>query len=107
MPLTRDFKETIRARAQRDERFRIALLKEAADCLLAGDMETGRAVLRNYVHATVGFDELARATSKSPKSLMRMLGRGGNPHAANLFAILSYLQKRARVRLEVRARSSA
>jgi hypothetical protein len=104
MPLTRDFKETVRARAQRDERFRIALLKEAADCFLGGDLDTGRAVLRDYVHATVGFEHLARATAKSPKSLMRMLGPGGNPQVSNLFAILSYLQKQARVKLEVIAR---
>lgn len=106
MPLTRDFKETVRARAQRDERFRIALLREAADSFLAGDVETGRAVLRDYVHATVGFEALARATAKSPKSLMRMLGPGGNPQVSNLFAILSYLQKRAKVKLETVARES-
>lgn len=104
MPLTRDFKETVRARAQRDERFRVALLREAADSLLAGDLEAGRAVLRDYVHATVGFHELARATAKSPKSLMRMLSRGGNPQTSNLLAVLSYLQKQANVRLETVAR---
>ncbi len=100
MPQTRDFTGAIRARAQRDASFRVALLREAADCLLAGDLETGRAVLRDYVHATVGFEELARATAKSPKSLMRMLSSGGNPQLANFLAILSYLQKQANVRLE-------
>lgn len=104
MPLTREFKETVRARAQRDERFRVSLLREAAECFLAGDLDTGRAVLRDYVHATVGFEQLARATSKSPKSLMRMLGPGGNPQVSNLCAILAYLQKQARVSLEVVAR---
>lgn len=104
MALTRRFKKTLRARTQRDERFRIALLREAADSFLAADLETGRAVLRDYVHATVGFEELARATAKSAKTLMRMLGRGGNPQASDLFAILSYLQKRANVRLETVAR---
>jgi len=101
---TRDFNETVRARAQRDEPFRIALLREAADCFLAGDLETGRAVLRDCVHATVGFEELARATAKSPKSLMRMLGPGGNPQVSNLLAILAYLQKQAHIRLKTVAR---
>ena len=32
MPLTKDFKETIQARARRDSAFRKALLKEAIDC---------------------------------------------------------------------------
>ncbi len=104
MPATRDFGETTRARIQRDERFRVALLREAADCFLAGDLKTGRAVLRDYVHATVGFEEVARATAKSPKSLMRMLGSGGNPQVSSLFAILTYLQKHAKVKLETVAR---
>jgi hypothetical protein len=101
MPLTKDFKETVRARARRDRRFRQALLSEAADCFLAGDVATGKTVLRDYVHATVGFEELGRATKKSPKSLLRMLGPTGNPQASNLFAILEYLQKREHIRLAV------
>lgn len=78
MPLTRDFKETIQERASRDARFREALLKEAVDALLSGDVETGKTVLRNYINATVGFDKLATVTKKSSKSLMRMLGPKGN-----------------------------
>jgi DNA-binding phage protein len=101
MPLTKDFKETIRARAQRDRRFREALLKEATDCFLAGDVDTGKAILRDYVHATVGFDELSRVTRKPSKSLMRMLGPKGNPQASNLFAILDYLQLKENIRLTV------
>ena len=77
MPLTRDFKETIQERASRDAGFREALLKEAVDALLSGDVETGKTVLRNYINATVGFDKLATVTKKSPKSLMRMLGPKG------------------------------
>jgi hypothetical protein len=79
MPLTRDFKETIQERASRDARFREALLKEAVDALLSGDVETGKTVLRNYINATVGFDKLATVTKKSSKSLMQMLGPKGNP----------------------------
>jgi len=101
MPLTRNFKDTVRARARRDRQFREALLSEAADCFLAGDVDTGKSVLRDYVHATVGFEELGRATKKSPKSLLRMLGPKGNPQASNLFAILDYLQKKERIRLAV------
>lgn len=104
MPLTRDFNETVRARAQRNRRFRVALLSEAADCFLAADFETGKCALRDYVDATVGFEELGRATKKSPKSLLRMLGPAGNPLASNLFAILGYLQKKERIRLAVTGR---
>jgi len=41
----------------------------------------GKSVLRDYVNATVGIDELSAATRKSPKSLMRMFGPDGNPQA--------------------------
>jgi DNA-binding phage protein len=103
MPLTRDFKETVQARARRDAGFRKALLREALDCMLAGDVETGKIVLRDYINATVGFEELAGVTHKSPKSLMRMLGPSGNPQASNLFEIVTYLQKNEGLRLTTRA----
>ena len=52
MVLTRSFKETIKARADRDPEFRAALLREAAELLLAGDVETGRVLMRDYVNVT-------------------------------------------------------
>ena len=47
MALTRDFKDTVKARAERDPKFRAALLTEAVEQMLAGDMVTGKAVLRD------------------------------------------------------------
>src|SRR6266568_7244281 len=79
MALTRDFKETIRARVQRDAAFRKELLREAVESFLSGDVETGKTVLRDYTNATIGFNDLARVTRHSPKSLMRMFGPSGNP----------------------------
>ncbi len=49
MALTRDFKETIQARAARDPRFRRELLKEGVQCLLSGEVDTGKNVLRDYI----------------------------------------------------------
>jgi len=69
MPLTRDFKETIQARVKNDPAFRERLLSEALDSFISGDVETGKIVLRDYINATLGFDELAKVTKKSPKSL--------------------------------------
>jgi hypothetical protein len=103
MALTRDFKETIQARVERDPAFREELLKEGVECLLSGDMDTGKAVLRDYINATIGFEELGNLTDKSPKSLMRMLGPKGNPQARNLFEIIGYLQKREDLHFEIRA----
>ena len=88
MALTRDFKETIQARVKRDPAFREALLKEGVECLLSGDVETGKTVLRDYINATIGFEALGDLTDKSPKSLMRMFGPKGNPQARNLFEII-------------------
>jgi DNA-binding phage protein len=101
--LTRDFKETIQARARRDPAFRKELLREAVESFLSGDVEIGKTVLRDYIHATVGFSELAVETNHSPKSLMRMLGPSGNPQARNLFEIVHYLQQKEKVRFRVHA----
>jgi hypothetical protein len=107
MALTKDFKETIQARAQRDSAFRKALLQEGIECLLAGDVDTGRAVLRDYINATIGFEELSEVFGKSSRSLMRMFGPKGNPQAGNLFAVIGYLQEREGIHLEVKARKVA
>jgi AraC-like DNA-binding protein len=107
MALTKDFKVTIQARAQRDSALRKALLQEGIECLLAGDIDTGKAVLRDYINATVGFEELSQVFGKSSKSLMRMFGPKGNPQATNLFAVIGYLQEREGVHREVKARKVA
>ena len=103
MSLTRHFKETIQARIGRDPAFREALLKEGVECLLSGDVETGKAVLRDYINATIGFEALGGLTDKSPKSLMRMFGPNGNPQARNLFEIIRCLQAYEGLRLTVRS----
>jgi DNA-binding phage protein len=104
MPLTKRFKETVQARVRRDPAFRDALLTEAVEALLEGDVATGKAVLRDYINATVGFEELANVVGTPPKSLMRMFGSRGNPTAGNLFSVIGHLQRQSGVQLEVRAR---
>jgi hypothetical protein len=101
MVLTKDFKDTIKDRVERDPAFREELLKEGIECLLTGDVDTGKAVLRDYINATIGFDALGTATDRSPKSLMRMFGPKGNPQARNLFEIIAYLQQHESIHLKV------
>src|SRR5215475_799860 len=101
MPLTREFKDTVKARAGRDPAFREALLTEAVEQLLAGELEDGKAVLRDYINATIGFEGLAKATGTPPKSLMRMLGPKGNPRASNLLGVISALQQVSGLHLAV------
>jgi hypothetical protein len=76
---TRESRKTVLARAQRDARFRQALFTEAINGYLAGDTRSGKAILRDLVNATVGFEALAAAVNKSSKSLHRMLAPHGNP----------------------------
>ena len=103
MPLTRDFKETIRDRVQRDPKFRKELLREGLQAMLAGEVDVAKTILRDYINATVGFTGLAEATHIPSKSLMRMFGPDGNPRAENLFEVVSFLQHREGVRFQIKA----
>ena len=95
MAVTRDFKELVQKRIARDPAFADALLREGIDTMLAGDVDTGKAILRDYIKATIGFEKVGAATRTPAKSLIRMLGPRGNPQARNLFSIIGYLQKQA------------
>ena len=70
--------------------------------MLAGDTETGKTLLRDYINATMGFEKLGSLVAKSPKSLMRMFSPSGNPTANNLFGIISTLQKKEGVQFELK-----
>ena len=56
--LTRDFKETVQARARCDRAFCQVLLEEVVAALLQGDLATGKAILSDYINATIGFEAL-------------------------------------------------
>ncbi len=104
---TRRFSETVKADLQTSAKFRRALLGEAISCMVSGDVDTGKIVLREYVNGTIGFPALGEALGRSPKSLMRMLGPTGNPQARNLFEIVAHLQKIDGTMLVVRAAKAA
>jgi len=57
MALTREFRTTLQERAQQDVEFRQAMLKEGIENMLAGDVSTGKAILRDYINASVGFKQ--------------------------------------------------
>jgi DNA-binding phage protein len=82
-------------------------LIEAINQLLTGDLSAGKAMLRDYINATISFDQLARKPKKSSKSLHRMLGPQGNPTAENLFGMIKMLQAHERVHLHVKSQRSA
>lgn len=107
MPLTKDFNETIKARLQESAGFRRALLRQAVGCMIEGDIETGKTVLRDYINGTIGFIKLGEALGRGSKTLMQMLSPRGNPQLRNFFEIVAYLQKAEGTVLEVVEREAA
>lgn len=107
MPITRDFRNTILKRVEKDATFRRQMLVEAVNEFLAGDLEAGKAILRDYINATITFEGLAKKLKKSSKSLHRMLGPHGNPRAKNIIQIIKALQTHEHIKLQVKANRMA
>jgi len=105
MALTRSFKELVARHIGTDPAFAEALLLEGVETILSGDFETGKAILCDYIKATIGFDKLGEATGIRPRALVRMFGSRGNPPARDLFCVLGHLQKGAGVELHVTTES--
>lgn len=97
MALTRDFKETVAARAQNDPAFAQALLDEAITLFVDGEPESAKLILRDLVNATVGFETLAKEIQKPPKSLHRMLSQSGNPTMNNISAVFAAMKHALKV----------
>lgn len=57
-------------RVQRDPAFAQALLDEAAALFLSGGPDTARLILRDRVHATVGFEQLTQLTRKPSMDIL-------------------------------------
>ena len=103
MALTRDFKQTVLERAKSDPDFRIGLLTEAYESLLNDEPEVTKSLLRDYVNATIGFQELGNKVNKKPASLMRMLSEKGNPSLNNMTRLLAVVRKYEGVEFKVHA----
>lgn len=101
MALTKDFKITIRERAQGDSAFRQSLLIEAVNALLSDEIAVAKALLKDYINATISFEPLAKRVHKNSKSLQRMFSSSGNPTAESLFSVIGALQKEEGIQLMV------
>lgn len=98
---TRSSAHTVQARIDSDPAFKAALLAEGVNALFEGDVDTGKAALRDYIDATIGFAALAEAIGTRPEALRRIFSAGGNPSANSLFAVIHGLQTQAGVKLQV------
>ena len=93
MVLAKHFKDTVVERAKHDIKFRKALLEEFVNEFLAGNLDIAKILLRDYVNATISFEQLAKTTKISDKSLQRMLGPKGNPTTNNFCIVLKAIQE--------------
>ena len=50
MPLTKLFKDTVKARMERDPAFAVALFEEALSAFLEGDTALGKSLLRDLIN---------------------------------------------------------
>lgn len=99
MASTKDYKQTVVARVQKDPTFARALLDEALTLFVNGKPDSARLILRDLVNATVGFEQLALVVHKPSKSLHRMLSLTGNPTMENLSKILLAIKESLNVEI--------
>jgi hypothetical protein len=92
MALTRSYNETVRQDLRADPEFRRALLGEVLGCMAAGDIETGKSVLRKYIEGTVGFEAVTQALAVSSADSSAMLAQKTNPPINDLYRVTAYLQ---------------
>jgi len=88
MALTKAFKDTVKARVDRDPTFGAGLFQESLAAFFEGDTAFGKLLLRDLVNTTIGFEGLVEEVNKSGKSLHRMLAPSGNPTMENFFQVI-------------------
>lgn len=101
MALTREFRETVLARLQRDPAFAQALLDEAITLFVNGEPDSAKAILRDLVNATVGFEALAEEIHRPAKSVHRMLSQSGNPTMNNISAVFAAIKRALNVEVRM------
>jgi DNA-binding phage protein len=103
MPLTKLFKDTVKARIDRDPAFAAALFQEALSAFFDGDAALGKSLLRDLVNSTIGFEGLAQEMNKPSKSIHRMLAPSGNPTMENFFRVIQIIQKKGGIQFQLSA----
>ncbi|MBV1884360.1 MAG: hypothetical protein KUG82_22150 [Pseudomonadales bacterium] len=86
MALTRDFKETVMELCK-DQQYRVAILIEALESYLEGDIVVGNSLFRDYLNGTKNFGKVASMMQMQEAGLRRMLSPKGNGTAKNMFRL--------------------
>ncbi|MCY4424297.1 MAG: hypothetical protein OXC06_14650 [Acidimicrobiaceae bacterium] len=101
MALTSDYHDIVQARIRRDPEFRECLLNGTVERLLAGEVVVARIKLRDYIIATVGFEQLGAMTGESPESLIEMFGPEGDPGSGSLFEVIACILRHEGLVLQI------
>ena len=101
MPLSREFKEVVVARAKKDPEFRRELIVEAINMILAGDITPGRLMLRDYINATGAMNDICKTLRKHKSAVARMLGPSANPTLDSIVPVIRACAEREKVHLAV------
>ena len=103
MAPTIDFREIVQERALREPEFREMLFTSGVQCLLDGEVNVAKVVLRDYIETAIGYEKLGKMTGRPPESLACMFGKEGAPSAGDLLEVVCGIQRHEGVRLEVHA----
>jgi DNA-binding phage protein len=101
MPLSREFKELVVARAETDPEFRKGLIVEAINMILSGEITAGKIMLRDYINAVGAMDEICKKLRKHKSAISRMLGPSGNPTLESIVPVIKVCADREKLNPKV------
>ena len=97
MPLSRELRELVVARANTDPDFRKGLIIEAVNMILQGEITAGRIMLRDYINAAGAMDDLCNQLNKHKSAISRMLGPSGNPTLESIVPVIRACADREKI----------
>ena len=101
MPLSKEFKELVVARAEKDPQFRRGLITQALSMILQGETTAGRLMIRDYINATGSMNDIATKLGKQKPAIVRMLGPSGNPTLESFIPVVKACADREQIELSV------
>ena len=78
------------------------LLTSSVRCLLGGEVNVAKSILRDYIETTMGYGKLAALDDAPPESLAFMFGKKGNPSATDLLKVIIHIQQHEGIQFEVK-----